>query len=221
MKFSSLADHMERIERTSERLEITEMMKQLFLEAGDDEVGSICYLLLGTLGADYEGRGIGMADTLVLRSISRAAGTSEITAERKLREKGDIGQMAFELPSNRKIRKLVSKEITVSDCYGSVVAFSKLSGKRSIMQRIDRLSSLLADMSPKEGKYLARYVTGQLRLGISEITLLDALSQAFAGGKEARQEVEEAFNIRPDIGRIAVILKKQGLTELRKNQDAT
>jgi len=215
MKFSTLADYMERIESTSKRLEMIDTTKQLFLEADENEIGQICYFLLGSLGPDYAGIEIGMAERLAMRSMAKAAGTDELTVERKLKEKGDLGQAAFELLKNRKMRKLVSKELTVSKCYDSILELSKLSGKKSTMQKIDGLASLLVDMSPEEGKYLVRYVTGELRLGLADMTLLDALSEAFAGGRESRNEAEDAYNIRPEIGYIARVMKSQGLKGLR------
>jgi DNA ligase-1 len=67
------------------------------------------------------------------------------------------------------------------------------------------------DSSPTEIKYLIRYITGNLRLGIADMTLLDALSEAFLGGRQNREVAERAYNIRPDIGYIATQLKKEGL----------
>lgn len=216
MDFATLASYMEMIESTTKRLEMIQTTKQLFLQAGESEVGIICYLLLGSLGPDYAGIQIGMAERLILRSIAKATGITELKVEQKLNETGDLGQAAFDLLTNRKMRKLVSRKLTVSDAFNSIMSLSKLAGKRSIMQKIDGLASMLADMSPKEGKYLVRYVTGELRLGLAEMTLLDALSEAFAGGKDARQEVERIYNIRPDIGQIALTIRQHGLRGLRK-----
>ncbi len=216
MDFSTLAKYMQKIESTTKRLEMIQTTRQLFLEAEENEVGIICYILLGALGPDYAGTEIGMAEKLILRSIAKATGITELKVEQKLKEIGDLGQAAFELLTNRKMRKLVSRELTVSDTFNSIIALSKLAGKKSTMQKIDGLASVLADMSPQEGKYLVRYVTGELRLGLAEMTLLDALSEAFAGSKEARQEVESIYNIRPDIGQIALTIRRQGLEGLRK-----
>jgi DNA ligase-1 len=113
------------------------------------------------------------------------------------------------------MKKLVSTELTVSEAYRGALELSRLSGKGSISNKVASFARMLVDASPKEVKYLVRYVTGNLRLGIADMTLLDALSEAFVGGRERRSEVERVYNIRPDIGYIATQLKKEGPDGLR------
>jgi len=215
MKFAKLADFMERIEATSKRLEMIDILRELFLDASEEEIGPICFMLLGGLAPDYEGVEIGMADKLVMRSIAKVAGIGELEVERRLKKTGDIGEAAAQLLSSKKMRKLVTTELTVLETYKGALTLSRLSGKGSISNRVASLARLLIDSSPKESKYLIRYVTGNLRLGIADMTLLDALSEAFLGGKKNREPVERAYNIRPDIGYIATQLKKEGLRGLR------
>ena len=62
------------------------------------------------------------------------------------------------------------------------------------------LCGLLTDASPKEAKWIIRTVTGNLRLGIADMTVLDALAIAYGGGKEARELIERAYNISSDLG---------------------
>jgi DNA ligase-1 len=80
------------------------------------------------------------------------------------------------------------------------------------------LAGLLSDATPKDAKYLLRTVTGNLRLGIADMTVLDALAVAYGGGKEARELVERAYNISSDLGRVANIIAEQGLDGIKKFQ---
>ena len=99
MKFSKLADFMERLEATSKRLEMIDILKDLLLEASEEEIGPICFMLLGSLAPDYEGVEIGMAEKLVMRSVAKVAGVGELEADRRLKKTGDMGKAAAQLLS--------------------------------------------------------------------------------------------------------------------------
>ena len=215
MRFSKLASYMERLESTSKRLEMIDILKDLLLEVNEKEIAPVCFILLGSLAPDYEGVEVGMAEKLVMRSIAKVAGVGELEVESRLKRVGDIGEAAAQLLSAKRMKKLVSTELTVSEAHREALELSRLSGKGSISNKVAGLSKILIDASPTEVKYLVRYVTGNLRLGIADMTLLDALSEAFVGGKERRSEVERTYNVRPDIGYIATQLKREGLRGLR------
>jgi len=215
LKLSELADFMHRLESTTKRLEMVSILKDLLVSVSDEEVGPVCFMLLGSVAPDYKGVEIGMAEKLVMRSIAKVAQSSELEVEKKWKEVGDLGETALHLLSARRTRKLVSTELSVLEAFKAATSLSRLSGKGSISDKVNSFSRMLADASPKESKYLVRYVTGNLRLGIGDMTLLDALSEAFVGGRENRDAVERAYNIRPDIGFIATQLKKEGLKGIR------
>jgi DNA ligase-1 len=77
------------------------------------------------------------------------------------------------------------------------------------------LAGLLAAASILEAKYILRTVTGNLRLGIADMTVLDALAVAYGGGKEAREFIERAYNICSDLGRVAKIVVEEGLEGIK------
>jgi len=61
-----------------------------------------------------------------------------------------------------------------------------------------------------------RTVTGNLRLGIADMTVLDALAIAYGGGKESRELIERAYNISSDLGRVAKIVAEKGLEGIKE-----
>jgi DNA ligase-1 len=78
------------------------------------------------------------------------------------------------------------------------------------------LTSLLNDASPKEGKFIARMAVGKLRLGVADMTVLDALAIAYCGDKSAREPIERAYNLSSDLGHVATVVAKDGLAGVRK-----
>jgi DNA ligase-1 len=84
--------------------------------------------------------------------------------------------------------------------------------------KLSLLTGLLSDASPKEAKYILRTVTGDLRLGIADMTVLDALAIAYGGGKEARELIERAYSISSDLGRVAQVVAESGMEGIKKYQ---
>jgi DNA ligase-1 len=82
--------------------------------------------------------------------------------------------------------------------------------------KLSLLAGLLSDASPSEAKYIVRTVTGSLRLGIADMTVLDALAVAFGGGKETREQLERAYNISSDLGRVARIVAEEGIERIKQ-----
>ncbi len=93
-----------------------------------------------------------------------------------------------------------------------LLALAQLTSKTAL------LAGLLADATPKEAKYIMRTVTGNLRLGIADMTVLDALAIAYGGGKETREHVERAYNISSDLGLVAKTIAEKGLEGIKKFQ---
>jgi DNA ligase-1 len=93
---------------------------------------------------------------------------------------------------------------------------AKTSGSGAVDTKMSLLCGLLTDATPEEAKYILRTVTGNLRLGIAEMTVLDALAVAYGGGKETREQLERAYNISSDLGRVASVVADKGLAAIEK-----
>jgi DNA ligase-1 len=106
--------------------------------------------------------------------------------------------------------------LTVQKVYDTLDRMAKASGSGAIDSKTALLAGLLAAATPKEAKYIMRTVTGNLRLGIADMTVLDALAIAFGGGKEARELVERAYSISSDLGRVAKVVAEKGLEGIKE-----
>jgi DNA ligase-1 len=103
----------------------------------------------------------------------------------------------------------------VEKVYETLDKMAKATGLGSMDLKINLLSGLLTNATPKEAKYLTRTVTGELRLGIADMTVLDALAIAYGGGKETRTEIERAYNISSDLGKVARTVAEKGIEGIR------
>lgn len=105
-------------------------------------------------------------------------------------------------------------ELTVQQIYDALRLIEQTSGTGSQEEKITQLTHLLKQTSPLSAKYILRIILDTLRLGFSDMTLIDALSWMEAGDKSLRKTIEHAYNICADLGLIAALLKKDGINAL-------
>ena len=91
-------------------------------------------------------------------------------------------------------------------------------GTGSQGRKLELLGGLLERATPLEGRYLARIVTGSLRLGVGHPTILDALALVHTGSRASRPLLERAYNICSDLGLVAATLVHGGLAEVEAIQ---
>src|SRR3989339_1724254 len=105
MRFSELAEYYEKLEATSKRLELVDILSKLFKEAKAEEIGKICYLIQGRVAPFFEPVEIGMAESMVAQSIGRAFNKSKDEVVKLYRQKGNMGSAASELAAKVKSQK--------------------------------------------------------------------------------------------------------------------
>ena len=224
LSYSVLVEFYERIEETTSRLAMTDYLVALFKKTPVEVLDKVIYLTQGQLRPDYEGVELGVAEKLCLRAIAKAAGVALSAVEDLYKKLGDAGLVAETvLKSGRQAGGLLAflgvqeqqAELTVSQVYNALMKIATATGEGAQEAKVGTLSSLLARAKPKEAKYIVRTVTGKLRLGIADMTILDALAVAFAGSRAARDVIERAYTKHPDLGYIARLLAERGLEAVR------
>ena len=215
MLYSEIADVFDRLEGTSSRLEMTSIFADFFKGLDPDSLKHIVYLSQGKLHPDFYGVELGMADKLVLRSVSFVSGMPESKIDELWKKEGDPGRIAETLIKNRKQASLFSEPLTLDKVLKNLMLIESAEGRDSQDKKMKYLSNLLMDSGPIEARYLCRIVTGRMRIGAGSMTMLDALAEAF-GTKEDRPEIERAFNITCDLGLVAETLATGGVDAVRK-----
>ena len=206
-----VSDAYERIENTTKRLEMTDHLVDLLNKTPNDVIDKVVYLTQGKLYPDFVGIEIGIAEKLATKAVAKATGYTEGDIEKDLETTGDIGGTAQKFLEKKVQVTFFQKPLTVGHVYKTLDKMAKATGSGSMEQKINLLAGLLTDSTPKEAKYIIRTVTGKLRLGIADMTVLDALAIAYGGGKESREKLERAYNISSDLGRVAKIVAEKGL----------
>jgi len=216
MKYVKLAEVFDEIEATSKRLEMTDLLVKLIKDTPRDEISKVVYLLQGKLYPDYLGVELGIAEKLLIKAVAEIAGKSENLVDGDFKKSGDLGLTVEKLLQKKSQATLVKRPLTVSSVYDTFDKIAHAAGSGSVDLKIRLLRSLLNDASPLEGKFIARMAVGKLRLGVADMTVLDALAIAYGGDKSAREPLERAYNLSSDLGYVASVVAKDGLAGVEK-----
>ncbi|KYK25663.1 MAG: ATP-dependent DNA ligase [Candidatus Proteinoplasmatales archaeon SG8-5] len=210
MDYMTLAKAYESIGATSKRLEMTDLLVELLLKTPKNEVEMVVYLTQGKVAPDFKGIELGLAEKLALKAIYEGTRVDEAKINEWWIKDGDLGSVAFQAVSEKKQTSLFTESLNVTTVFDSLLNIAKASGSGSQELKMKLFAKLLHDSSPVEAKYIARTMAGKLRLGIADMTIVDALAVTYAG-KEDRDAVERAYNTCSDLGRVAGLLATKGL----------
>ena len=216
MKYAEIAEAYEKIEATTKRLEMTDLLVDLLKNTPKEIIDKVVYLTQGKIYPDFVKLEIGVAEKLAIKALAKASGIRETEIEEDLKKSGDLGETAQKFMAKKKQITFFQQPLTVQKVYETLDKMAKASGSGAVDLKTALLAGLLADATPKEAKYIMRTVTGNLRLGIADMTVLDALAIAYGGGKEARELIERAYNVCSDLGRVAKAVAEKGLRGVKK-----
>ncbi len=222
MLYREIAETYEKIEGTTKRLEMIDYLVELLKKTPRNIIDMVVYLTQGKLYPDFVGVELGLAEKLAVKAVALASGVSEKNVLELLHKYGDLGIATEELLKKKRQKSLFSfntdEKLSVEKVYENFVRIARTEGSGSQDKKIKFLVELFNVATPREARYIARTVVGKLRLGIADMTILDALAAAFGDGKEHRKYVERAYNIHPDLGYIAKVLAVEGIEGVRNIQ---
>jgi len=216
MDFSIVAEIFEKMENTTKRIELTNILVELLKKTPKKIIPNAVYLLQGIIRPNFEGVELGIAEKLAIRAISKSAGLPIKKIEDDYRECGDLGLTASNILKIKTQTTFTVEKITVERVYETLFKIAKLEGKGSQDLKMKYISSLLNDATPLEAKFVLKILLGTLRLGIAENTVMDALAIAFTGKKENRVQIENAYNVSSDLGKVSLIVATDGIDEIKK-----
>ncbi len=232
MPFSVIAETFEKLERVTARTQMLLYLVELFKKTPAEVVDKVVYILQGKLWPDWKGLPeLGVGEKLLVKAASIALHISEHQLERLAKRVGDIGK-AIEMVKNEQLKKTGGRApgllafmakpgsagestLTVEKVYETLAKIAVAQGEGSRDIKLKLLAGLLAEASPKEAKYIARFVEGRLRLGVGDATIMEALAVVYAGSAAMRSIIERAYNLRADLGMIAKIVTTQGVEALK------
>jgi len=216
MEFSIIAEIFERMENTTKRIELTNLLVELLKKTPKKIIPNAVYLLQGIIRPNFEGVELGVAEKLAIHAISKSSGLSIKKIEDDYKKCGDLGLTTSNILKLKTQTTFTTEKITLERVYETLFRIAKLGGKGSQDLKMKYISSLLNDATPVEAKFVLKILLGTLRLGIAENTIMDALAIAFTGKKENKEQIENAYNVSSDLGKVSLLIATGGIDEIKK-----
>jgi DNA ligase-1 len=231
MRFTDLAQTLlQPLEATPKKLEQTVLLSQAFAAASPEDVPSITLFVLNQLGPKYANPELNMGLELFLLACARAASGASVTTslfgeeqpdettdrsakqamKRRFKELGDAGMLAQELGISG------SGELTLQEVMDGLNAIALASGDGSQEDKVEQLKRLFQQLDPLSRRFVGRFVVGDTRLGVSDRTILDAVSWMLAGDKSLRERIEEVYQRHPDLPKLVLTAKQGGVEALEE-----
>ncbi len=155
----------------------------------------------------WDERELGVGIGLLYEALENVSGVKRSEIEGMIREYGDLGLVAEQLIKKKKMTTLAFEELTIRKVRETFDEIASLTGEGSMKRKIMLLTGLYGLASPLEARYLTRLILNEMRLGVGEGIMRDAIARAFKADPET---VERAYMITNDLGRVAVVAKKEG-----------
>ena len=215
MRYSKLVETYEALDSTTKRLEKTRILAK-FLEDVSEGDKEILYLLLGDIYPEYDERKIGISNQIAIKAISKATGAAKEQVVSEWKKIGDLGKVAEKLIKNKKQSTLHSNILTTQKVLENLRKLPELEGKGTIDKKLSLITELLTSASPLEALYLVRTLIGDLRIGIQESTIREAIAEAFfyKTKSEASPAIQSAIDNTNDLAAVFEMAKNKKLKKL-------
>ncbi|KAK1922099.1 putative DNA ligase [Papiliotrema laurentii] len=239
--YAALVSTFEKIEATTKRLEILNLLTQFLLVVAkrdtatsvkDSNLLKVVYLCINRLCPDYMGIELGIGEMLLVKAIAESTGRATTKIKEDLRREGDLGKVAM-LSRNNQPTMFKPKPLTVPGVFKDLSDIAKASGNASQTKKVGIIKKLLAACQGNEAKFIVRSLEGKLRIGLADKTLVVALAHAIVlknlGDKklphdklaakleEGAELVKAVYSELPNYDLVVPALLKGGVEGLREN----
>lgn len=210
MKFSQVAQLFEKIDVISGRLEKTQLLANILRSMSPHQAQMMTYLSLGDLYSSYQNIQFNIADKGLIEIIASLTGQDSLNIEKEYKIAGDLGDVV------QAHWQGFDHGLSITQVYDHLVATAKISGNGSTELKLKSLVSLFGLLDGLSVKYIIRIITKSLRLGFSDMTLIDAFSWMEVGNKSLQDLIEYAYNVCADLGLVIFTLKMDGIAGVKK-----
>ena len=240
MKYAVLAELYSKLEATSKRLEKTYLVSEFIRELkykDKDELEMYLLLIKGNIFPSWDNRHLGISDKLVIKTLSSCMGIKPEKVEDEWKKLGDLGLVAGHLVNFRQQSTLFSTDLTVTKVFANLRKVSQTEGLKSVDTKVKILSELLSSADPLSARYITRSILEDLRVGVADSSLRDAIIWAFLDinphysieeksiTPDNREDYNEYVNIVQsaldkinDFSEVVLIAKEKGIQGLKDVQ---
>jgi DNA ligase-1 len=216
--FLALAQLCAQVEAVSGSLEKIDLVAAFLAGLDEAELSIASCFIMGTVFSPGLDLDLGVGPSILYEALARACGCPAGQISDMLRTTGDPGLVAAGIVEKRRPLGFAafqdSEALSITDVYERFLAIARASGKRSQDSKIKNLQFLFSQAGPLEALYIARLAIEDMRIGVGEGGVRDAVARAFAGKGADAASVERGYNLTNDMGLVAVSARRGTLSEL-------
>ncbi|MDO8661407.1 MAG: ATP-dependent DNA ligase, partial [Candidatus Woesearchaeota archaeon] len=175
MLYSELVQLYQELEKTTKRLEKTKILAEFIQCMTEKEYETLFLLIEGRIFPTWDERVIGVASKLVLKAIALATGANADLVEQQWKKQGNLGDVAEEIKKKKRQVSLNVLPLTIDKVFVNLQKIATMQGTGSVEQKLSLIVDLLINATPLEAKYIIRTVLEDLRIGLGEGTMRDAI----------------------------------------------
>ena len=215
--FKSLSELLEKVEATKKRLEIIEQTANYLKTLGPEEIEPATNMMVGRAFPKYSQKTLEVSWSTLIRIFERISAFDWEIFRQAMAATGDIGsatKTVLEQTKAKKQTQLTPKLLTITEVRTTLDAISQAQGSGSRTKKERLLTTLMSQAEPVEAKYLVKIFTGEMRTGLHEGLMEQAVAMAF---DVPLGRVQHASMVLGDIGEVAAVLKTQSVEGLEKS----
>ncbi len=204
MQFINFSRYCERLEAISGRLETIDLVSELLAQLEPEELPVVVRFVTGRIFPDWSPLKVGIGPNLLYEAVAYVVGKKKAAVVEEINRTGDPGYAIEHLIATKEQTSFFRTELETTEVYHEFEIIARTEGKGSQREKILSLRKLFGNASPLEARYLARLVLEELRIGVGEGNVRDAIAKAF---HVESGQVEHAYQVINDLGEVAKLAK--------------
>jgi len=203
MLFMDFSRSCERLEATAGRLDMIAIISEVLPGLSDEELPVFVRFVMGRIFPDWSSQKLGIGPNLLYEAIGYVAGVKKEDVIERINKTGDVGQAVEELLSAKSQMTFFHEELDLVHVYNALISIAGQEGKKSQREKLLEVRRLLANAHPLEGRYLARILLEELRIGVGEGSVREAVAKAFNVDSALVEHAMQALNDMGEVARLA------------------
>ena len=205
MLFMDFSRCCEKLEGISGRLEMIDVISKELPGLSEEELPVFVRFVMGRIFADWSSRKLGIGPNLLYEATGAVAGVPKEQVVDKINRTGDVGRVVEELLEVKSQTTFFHEELDLVSVYQSLISIAEQEGKKSQREKLFAVRRLLGNAHPLEGRYLARIMLEELRIGVGEGSVREAIAKAFNVDSAFVEHAMQALNDMGEVARLAKV----------------
>lgn len=205
MQFLEFAHVCERLEGTPGRLDMIEQVAAVLPGLDDEELPVFVRFVMGRVFPDWSSKKLGVGPNLLYDAVAYVVGTKRGTVREAINTTGDAGLAVEGLLAKKEQTSFFTEELDLTGVYRELERIAAAEGQRSQREKLRVAQWLFGNARPLEGRYLARLMLEELRIGVGEGNVRDAVAKAFEVDVRLVEHAHQAMN---DLGAVALLARR-------------